>query len=85
MTAAAFSRVFGALPGLHIELVESDAIGTVGVGEASIPDICLFNNLLGIDENTALVLTDKWRKYGSGKIHILRGEFEMSEELFPNN
>lgn len=40
--------------------------------------------LLGIDENTALVLTDKWRRYGTGKVHILRGEFEMSEELFPN-
>ena len=41
--------------------------------------------LLGIDENTALVLTDKWRKYGTGKVHLLRGEFEMSEELFPYN
>jgi cyanophycinase len=41
--------------------------------------------LLGIDENTALVLTDKWRKYGTGKVHILRGEFEMSEEPFPYN
>ena len=41
--------------------------------------------LLGIDENTALVLTDKWRKYGAGNVHILRGEFEMSEELFPYN
>lgn len=41
--------------------------------------------LLGIDENTALVLTDKWRKYGTGNIHILRGDFDMSEELFPNN
>ena len=41
--------------------------------------------LLGIDENTALVLTDKWRKYGTGNVHILRGEFEMSEELFPYN
>ena len=41
--------------------------------------------LLGIDENTALVLTDKWRKYGTGKVHILRGEFEMSDELFPYN
>ena len=40
--------------------------------------------LLGIDENTALVLTDKWRRYGTGKVHILRGEFEMNEELFPN-
>ena len=41
--------------------------------------------LLGIDENTALVLTDKWRKYGTGKVHILRGEFEMSKDLFPIN
>jgi cyanophycinase len=41
--------------------------------------------LLGIDEDTAVVLTDKWRKYGTGKVHILRGEFEMSEELFPYN
>ena len=39
--------------------------------------------LLGIDENTALVLTDKWRKYGSGTVHVLRGEFEISEEPFP--
>lgn len=41
--------------------------------------------LLGIDENTAVVLTDQWRKYGTGKVHILRGEFKLSEELFPNN
>ena len=41
--------------------------------------------LLGIDEDTAVVLTDKWRKYGSGKVHILRGEFELSEEVFPYN
>ena len=41
--------------------------------------------LLGIDEDTAVVLTDKWRIYGTGKVHILRGEFELSEELFPYN
>ena len=41
--------------------------------------------LLGIDENTALVYTDKWQRYGRGKIHILRGELAMSEELFPIN
>ena len=34
--------------------------------------------LLGIDEDTALVLTDRWRKYGSGKVHVLRGELEFS-------
>ena len=41
--------------------------------------------LLGIDEHTALVLTDRWRKYGSGSVHVLRGEFEFSDEPFPNN
>ena len=40
--------------------------------------------LLGIDENTALVLTDKWRKYGKGKVHVLRGELAISGEVFPN-
>jgi len=41
--------------------------------------------LIGIDEDTALVFTDKWRKYGPGKVHLLRGDLEISDELFPNN
>ncbi|ARU16020.1 tryptophan halogenase family protein [Croceicoccus marinus] len=50
MAAAATSRIMGAFPGLTIELVESEAIGTVGVGEATIPQIISFNMMLGIDE-----------------------------------
>jgi tryptophan halogenase len=48
MAAAALSRTMGKL--LDIELVESDQIGTVGVGEATIPQIRLLLALLGIDE-----------------------------------
>ena len=37
------------------------------------------STLIGIDENTALVHTDAWRKYGSGKVHILRGELTIED------
>ena len=35
--------------------------------------------LLGIDENTALVHTDAWRKFGRGNVHILRGTLDIAQ------
>jgi tryptophan halogenase len=49
MTAAALSKALEA-SGTTITLIESDAIGTIGVGEATIPTIHWFNQLVGIDE-----------------------------------
>jgi tryptophan halogenase len=62
MTAAAFARFL--IPGVEVTLVESDEIGTVGVGEATIPAIRNFNNALGIDEAAFIKATGGTFKLG---------------------
>ena len=62
MAAAALSNAFGATQ--QITLIESDAIGTVGVGEATIPAVKSFNKLLGIDEAEFLKATQGTFKLG---------------------
>ncbi len=62
MTAAAVSRLVAA--GVAVTLVESDEIGTVGVGEATIPPLLDFNAALGIDENEFVAATQGTFKLG---------------------
>jgi len=52
MAAALLAKALGA--GVAIRLVESAEIGTVGVGEATIPQIRHINRFLGLDEDDML-------------------------------
>ncbi|OWQ86979.1 tryptophan halogenase [Roseateles aquatilis] len=77
MVAACLSKTLGRL--LDIRLVESDEIGTVGVGEATIPTLLTFHHLLGINEQEFMAATqatfklgisfEGWRDVGEDYIH----------------
>ncbi|TWH99983.1 tryptophan halogenase [Luteimonas cucumeris] len=62
MAAAAVSRLFGET--LEISLVESEEIGTVGVGEATIPTLTTFHRLLDIDEREFMAAAQGTIKLG---------------------
>jgi tryptophan 7-halogenase len=77
MTAAALTKL---LPGrCDVHLVESEAIGIVGVGEATLPHLRSFNERLGIDEAEFMAGTRAtfklgiefrdWGQIGDGYIH----------------
>ena len=77
MTAAALSKVLGSQ--INITLIESEHIGTIGVGEATIPQIGIFNGVLGINEDDFVKYTKatfklgiefvNWSQMGSSYIH----------------
>ncbi|WP_043320672.1 tryptophan halogenase family protein [Microbulbifer sp. HZ11] len=77
MTAALLARSMRNT--LDIVLVESDQIGTVGVGEATIPPIQSFNRALGLDEREFLRATkgtvklgiqfENWSRRGASYMH----------------
>ncbi|GAB3024828.1 tryptophan 7-halogenase [Oleiagrimonas citrea] len=90
ITAALLSRAFG--PNLAIRLVESDAIGTVGVGEATIPQIQHINRFLGLDEREVLkasqgtyklgIQFNDWGRVGDSYLHAF-GDIGLPLGLIP--
>ena len=78
MAAAALSRIRDGRD-LAITLVESEQIGTVGVGEATIPPFVDFQKVLGIDEREMLAAAQgtfklgiqfvNWGQVGESYIH----------------
>lgn len=62
MAAAALSKLLGKK--LNVTLVESDEIPTVGVGEATIPTLHIFHQLLGINEQEFMAATNATFKLG---------------------
>jgi tryptophan halogenase len=62
MMAALMSKLLGRQ--LDIRLVESEEIGTVGVGEATIPALLTYHNLLGITESEFMAATNATFKLG---------------------
>lgn len=65
MAAASLSKFLGSL-GVGITLIESERIGTVGVGEATIPPIMDFLRALGIDEDEIVARLKATFKLGIG-------------------
>ena len=77
MAAASISKLVGRR--LDITLIESETIGTIGVGEATIPSLLTINRLLKISEPEFLretkatfklgIAFENWRKLGHRYIH----------------
>jgi tryptophan halogenase len=62
MAAAALGKTLGKV--VEIKLIESDEIGTVGVGEATIPTLLNFHHLLELNEQEFMAATNATFKLG---------------------
>lgn len=62
MAAAAFTRILGRE--VDVTLIESSEIGTVGVGEATIPTLVFFHKLLKVNEQEFMKATNATFKLG---------------------
>ena len=77
MAGAALAKLLG--KNIEVVLVESDDIGTVGVGEATIPTLHIFHRLLGLKEADVMAATnatfklgiafENWRDLGKDYLH----------------
>jgi len=77
ITASLLAKVLG--KSIKITLVESDKIGIIGVGEATIPPIIAFNNAIGVNETDFIKATkgtiklgiqfENWGKKGDSYMH----------------
>jgi len=91
MAAAALSHLLTGTS-ISIRLIESEAIGTVGVGEATIPPIKMFNDMLGLNENEFVKETQAtfklgiefidWKRLGHSYIHPF-GDFGIDFDVIP--
>ena len=64
MTATAIARTMG--KAVELTLIESELIGTIGVGESTIPPLVTYNRLLGINEADFMRATQATFKLGIG-------------------